>query len=85
MCSWIPSLSSVGFQAAWAGYYVEPRMYIDPDKGLFAGLRGQGFMLSQYPAKVYVDKLQGKPVPDYFHRLSVEGDGLPEKAFNRIG
>ena len=78
---WIPSLSSVGFQAAWAGYYVEPRMYIDPDKGLFVGLRGQGFMLSQYLAKVYVDKLQGKAVPEYFHRLSLEGDGLPERAF----
>ncbi len=78
---WIPALSSVGFQAAWAGYYVEPRMIIDPAKGLFVGLRGQGFMLSQYLAKVYVDKLTGRPVPEYFHRLSLEGDGLPEKAF----
>ena len=79
--SWIPDLSSVGFQAVWAGDYVEPRMIIDPDKGLFAGLRGQGFMLGQYLAKLYVDKLTGKSVPDYFKRLSLEGDGLPEKAF----
>mgnify|MGYP006283886591 CR=1 FL=1 len=77
----LPNLSSVGFQAIWAGYYVEPRMFIDTDKGLFLGLRGQGFMLGQYLAKLYVDKLTGKNVPEYFKRLSMEGDGLLEKAF----
>ena len=78
---WIPELSAVGFQAVWSGYYVEPRMIIDPDKGLFIGLRGQGFMLGQYLAKMYVDKLLGKPVPEYFERLKLEGDGLLETAF----
>jgi len=79
--NWIPELSSVGFQAVWAGYYVEPRMLVDPDLGLFIGLRGQGFMLGQYLAKLYVDKLMGKEVPEYFKRLSMKGDGLLEKAF----
>lgn len=79
--NWIPNLSSVGFQAIWAGYYVEPRMLIDPEHGLFIGLRGQGFMLGQYLAKLYVDKLMGKPVPEYFDRLKLNGDGLLEKAF----
>lgn len=79
--NWIPELSSVGFQAVWAGYYVEPRMFIDPEHGLFLGLRGQGFMLGQYLAKLYVDKLLGRPVPDYFDRLKVSGDGMLEKAF----
>ncbi len=78
---WIPCLSSVGFQAVWAGYYVEPRMLIDPEHGLFIGLRGQGFMLGQYLAKLYVDKLKGKGVPEYFDRLRIDGDGLLEKAF----
>ncbi len=78
---WIPCLSSVGFQAIWAGYYVEPRMLIDPEHGLFIGLRGQGFMLGQYLAKLYVDKLKGKGVPEYFDRLKIDGDGLLEKAF----
>lgn len=78
---WLPELSSVGFQAVWAGYYVEPRMILDPDAGLFIGLRGQGFMLGQYLAKLYVDKLVGKPVPAYFDRLTLKGDGLLEKAF----
>ena len=78
---WIPELSTVGFQAIWAGYYVEPRMFIDPEHGLFTGLRGQGFMLSMGLAKLYVDALMGKPVPEYFARLSLSGDGLPEKAF----
>lgn len=78
---WIPELSSVGFQAVWSGYYVEPRMIIDTDLGLFTGLRGQGFMLGQYLAKMYVDKLMGKNVPSYFERLSLNGDGLLEKAF----
>jgi glycine/D-amino acid oxidase-like deaminating enzyme len=79
--NWIPELSSVGFQAIWAGYYVEPRMVIDPELGLFLGLRGQGFMLGQYLAKLYVDKLTGKPIPGYFDRLKLTGDGLLEKAF----
>jgi glycine/D-amino acid oxidase-like deaminating enzyme/NADPH-dependent 2,4-dienoyl-CoA reductase/sulfur reductase-like enzyme/Fe-S-cluster-containing hydrogenase component 2 len=79
--NWIPELSSVGFQAIWAGYYVEPRMIIDPKAGLFLGLRGQGFMLGQYLAKLYVDKLLGKKVPEYFSRLGLDGDGMPEKAF----
>lgn len=78
---WIPELSSVGFQAIWSGYYVEPRMIIDTDLGLFVGLRGQGFMLGQYLAKLYVDKIVGKQVPEYFSRLSINGDGLLEKAF----
>jgi glycine/D-amino acid oxidase-like deaminating enzyme len=78
---WIPELSSVGFQAVWAGYYVEPRMIIDPSLGMFLGLRGQGFMLSQYLAKMYVDKLLGKPVPSYFDRLKMSGDGMLERAF----
>jgi glycine/D-amino acid oxidase-like deaminating enzyme/Fe-S-cluster-containing hydrogenase component 2/thioredoxin reductase/bacterioferritin-associated ferredoxin len=79
--NWLPELSTVGFQAVWSGYYVEPRMIIDPELGLFAGLRGQGFMLGQYLAKLYVDALCGKEVPAYFSRLKLSGDGMPEKAF----
>ena len=79
--NWVPNLSSIGFQAVWAGYYVEPRMVLDTELGLFIGLLGQGFMLGQHLAKLYVDKLLGKPVPAYFDRLSLSGDGLPEKAF----
>ncbi|MEI7980200.1 MAG: FAD-dependent oxidoreductase [Bacteroidota bacterium] len=79
--NWLPDLSSVGFQAIWAGYYVEPRMIIDTDLGLFLGLRGQGFMLGQYLAKMYTDQLMGKPVPSYFDRLKLTGDGMLEKAF----
>ena len=78
---WLPQLSSVGFQAVWAGYYEEPRMILDPDMGLFVGFRGQGFMLGQYLAKMYVDKLMGKEVPTYTDRLKLCGDGLLEKAF----
>lgn len=78
---WLPQLSSVGFQAVWAGYYIEPRMIIDKDLGLFIGLRGQGFMLGQYLAKLYVESLIGNNVPAYFDRLKLSGDGLPEKAF----
>jgi glycine/D-amino acid oxidase-like deaminating enzyme/thioredoxin reductase/Pyruvate/2-oxoacid:ferredoxin oxidoreductase delta subunit len=78
---WLPELSSAGFQSLWSGYYTEPRMYIDPEHGLFLGLRGQGFMLGQYLAELYVNKLLGKEVPEYFSRLSLKGDGLPEKAF----
>ncbi len=78
---WIPEISSVGFQALWAGYYIETKMIIDVEKGLFLGLRGQGFMLGQYLARLYVDALTGKEVPSYFRRLKLEGDGLLEKAF----
>jgi len=78
---WVPEIAAVGFQALWAGYYIEPRMLIDVEKGLFLGLRGQGFMLGQYLAKLYVDRLKGKEVPEYFYRLKSGGDGLPEKAF----
>lgn len=78
---WFPNLSSVGFQAVWAGYYIEPRMIVDTENGLLVGLRGHGFMLGQYLAKLYVDKLTGKQVPDYMERLKLSGDGLPEKAF----
>jgi len=78
---WIPELSSVGFQAIWAGYYTEPRYIIDPDLGLFIGLRGHGFMLSQYLAKVYVDAVLGKETPSYLNRLKLSGDGLSETAF----
>lgn len=79
--NWLPDISSVGFQAVWAGYYVEPRIIIDPEHGLFLGLRGQGYMLGQYLAKLYVDYLIGKQVPEYFRRLWLTGDGMPEKAF----
>jgi len=78
---WFPELSSAGFQAVWAGYYIEPRMFIDTDLGLFIGLRGQGYMLGQYLARLYVDKLLGKKVPDYFNQLGMGGEGLLEKAF----
>jgi glycine/D-amino acid oxidase-like deaminating enzyme/thioredoxin reductase/Fe-S-cluster-containing hydrogenase component 2 len=78
---WIPEVSAVGFQALWAGYYVEPRMIIDVEKGLFLGLRGQGFMLGQYLAKLYVNQIVGKPVPSYFSKLALDGDGLLERAF----
>jgi len=78
---WIPQLSSVGFQAAWAGYYIEPRYIVDPELGLMVGMRGHGFMLSQYLAKLYVDKLTGKPTPDYFKELVLSGKGLCESAF----
>jgi len=79
--NWLPDLSSVGFQAVWAGYYVEPRMIIDTELGLFLGLRGQGFMLGQYLARMYANKLLGKSYPSYFDRLKLAGDGMPEKAF----
>lgn len=80
-CDWIPELSSAGFQSVWGGYYVEPRYIVDPALGLFVGLRGHGFMLSQYLAKLYVDKLTGKPVPEYFDKLALAGAGLSETAF----
>ncbi|HOE05182.1 MAG TPA: FAD-dependent oxidoreductase [Bacteroidales bacterium] len=78
---WIPSLSNVAFQAVWSGYYVEPRYIVDPAHGLLIGLRGHGFMLGQYLAKLYVDKLMGKPFPEYFNDLRLDGPGLSEAAF----
>lgn len=78
---WIPELSAAGIQAIWSGYYTEPKYIVDPENGLFVGLRGQGFMLGQYLGKLYVDKLMGRPVPDYFSRLALSGDGLKESAF----
>lgn len=78
---WIPELAGVGVQAVWAGYYTEPRYIVDPELGLFVGMRGHGFMLSQYIARMYVDKLMGRPVPEYFDKLKLKGAGLSEKAF----
>lgn len=78
---WLPDLAGVGIQAVWAGYYTEPRYIVDPELGLFVGMRGHGFMLSQYIARMYVDKLQGRPVPEYFDKLKLNGPGLSEKAF----
>jgi len=78
---WLPNLSSVGFQAVWSGYYVEPRYIVDPSLGLFVGMRGHGFMLGQYLAKLYTDELTGKECPSYFNRLKLSGDGLPETSF----
>ena len=78
---WIPDLSGVGIQAVWAGYYTEPRYIVDPELGLFVGMRGHGFMLSQYIARLYVDKLLGRRVPEYFDKLKLNGPGLSEKAF----
>lgn len=80
-CDWIPMLSSVQFQSIWSGYYTEPRMIIDPENGLFVGMRGHGFMLSQYLAKLYVDKFLGRGVPSYFEELKLTGKGLSETAF----
>ena len=78
---WIPNLAQVGFHAVWAGYYIEPRYIIDPEVGLLTGLRGHGFMLGQYLAKLYVDKYLGKPVPAYMKDLAIGGKGLSENAF----
>lgn len=78
---WLPDLADVGIQAVWAGYYTEPRYIVDPELGLFVGMRGHGFMLSQYIARMYVDKLLGRAVPDYFDKLKLTGPGLSEGAF----
>ena len=78
---WIPQLKGMSFQATWSGYYTEPRYIIDPSLGLFVGMRGHGFMLSQYIAKLYVDALLGREVPDYFKDLALNGPGLSEQAF----
>lgn len=78
---WIPQLRGMSFQAMWSGYYIEPRYIVDPSRGLFMGMRGHGFMLSQYIAKLYVDSLLGREVPDYFRKLALDGPGLSEQAF----
>jgi glycine/D-amino acid oxidase-like deaminating enzyme/Fe-S-cluster-containing hydrogenase component 2/bacterioferritin-associated ferredoxin len=78
---WIPNLASVGFHAVWAGYYMEPRYIVDPEVGMLTGLRGHGFMLGQYLAKLYVDKYLGKEVPGYMKDLALSGKGLSENAF----
>ena len=78
---WIPNLREVGFHAVWAGWYTEPRYIVDPEVGLLVGLRGHGFMLGQYLAKLYVDKYLGKDVPAYMKDLSIKGAGLSENAF----
>ncbi|MBO4433999.1 MAG: FAD-dependent oxidoreductase [Bacteroidales bacterium] len=80
-CEWIPRLRGTSFQATWAGYYTEPRYIVDPSLGLFCGMRGHGFMLSQYIAKLYVDVLMGRPVPAFFRELAIGGNGLDESAF----
>lgn len=78
---WIPDLAAVGFHAVWAGYYMEPRYIVDPAVGMLTGLRGHGFMLGQYLAKLYVDKHLGRPVPGYMKDLALSGQGLSESAF----
>ncbi len=78
---WIPNLANVGFHAVWSGYYTEPRYIVDPEVGLLVGLRGHGFMLGQYLAKIYVDKYLGKEVPSYMEDLKITGKGLSENAF----
>ncbi|MBR0052972.1 MAG: FAD-dependent oxidoreductase [Bacteroidales bacterium] len=78
---WIPQLRGMSLQATWCGYYTEPRYIVDPAAGLFVGMRGHGFMLSQYIAKLYVDTLLGRPVPAFFADLGLAGSGLSENAF----
>jgi len=80
-CDWIPNLRSVSFHAVWAGYYIEPRYIVDPSVGMLTGLRGHGFMLGQYLAKLYVDKYLGREVPSYMKDLALSGKGLSENAF----
>jgi glycine/D-amino acid oxidase-like deaminating enzyme/Fe-S-cluster-containing hydrogenase component 2/bacterioferritin-associated ferredoxin len=79
--SWIPSLSAAGIQATWSGYYCEPRYIVDPELGLLIGLRGHGFMLGQYLAKMYVEAFLGREVPEYMQELKLSGKGLSEMAF----
>ena len=78
---WLPSLKDVSFLACWAGRYTEPRYIVDPEVGLLTGLRGHGFMLGQYLAKLYVDKYLGREVPGYMKELALSGHGLSENAF----
>ena len=49
--------------------------------GLLTGLRGHGFMLGQYLAKLYVEKYLGHDVPSYMDDLALSGKGLSENAF----
>ena len=78
---WLPNLKEVSFLACWAGRYTEPRYIVDPEVGLLTGLRGHGFMLGQYLAKLYVDKYLGREVPGYMKDLALSGHGLSENAF----
>ena len=78
---WLPGLKEVSFLACWAGRYTEPRYIVDPEVGLLTGLRGHGFMLGQYLAKLYVDKYLGREVPGYMKDLALSGHGLSENAF----
>ncbi len=78
---WIPNLKEVSILACWAGRYTEPRYIVDPEVGLLTGLRGHGFMLGQYLAKLYVDKYLGREVPGYMKELALSGHGLSENAF----
>ncbi len=78
---WLPGLKDVSFLACWAGRYTEPRYIVDPEVGLLTGLRGHGFMLGQYLAKLYVDKYLGREVPGYMKDLALSGHGLCENAF----
>ncbi len=78
---WIPNLKDVSILACWAGRYTEPRYIVDPEVGLLTGLRGHGFMLGQYLAKLYVDKYLGREVPGYMKDLALSGHGLSENAF----
>ena len=78
---WLPNLKEVSFLACWAGRYTEPRYIVDPEVGLLTGLRGHGFMLGQYLAKLYVDKYLGKAVPGYMKDLALSGKGLSENMF----
>ena len=80
-CQWIPELRGVSLRAVWAGYYMEPRYIVDPSVGLLTGLRGHGFMLGQYLARLYVDAYLGRPTPSYMTDLSLHGKGLSENAF----
>ncbi len=81
LAEWIPSVKPLALEAVWSGCYIEPRMFVDPEHGLFAGLKGHGFMQSQYLAKLYVESFLGREVPSYFKRLSLNGDGLVERIF----
>ncbi len=78
---WIPGLKDVSILACWAGRYTEPRYIVDPEVGLLTGLRGHGFMLGQYLAKLYVEKYLGHEVPSYMKELALSGHGLSENAF----
>jgi glycine/D-amino acid oxidase-like deaminating enzyme/bacterioferritin-associated ferredoxin len=78
--SWNPELKNISLQATWSGYYTEPRYIIDPSNGLFVGLRGHGFMLGQYLAKMYVAALKGEQTPTYFSKLKLGGEGIAETA-----